>query len=112
MADYRPPVLLARHDQMFFKLTAAEIDRLRKFGAVQTFADGGYLVRAGQQGLGLAVVLSGRVDVSRRDGLGHDQPIVSYGPCDFSGEVGQFSGRAAFVDARAVGPVEALMIPP
>lgn len=112
MADYRPNVLTTRHDQMFFRLTPAEIDRLKRFGETQTFADGGYLIRAGQQGLGMSVVLSGRVDVTRRDGLGHDELVVSYGPQDFIGEVGQLAGRAAFVDARAVGRVEALMIPP
>ena len=112
MADFRPTVLATRRDQMFFLLTAPEIDRLRRFGTVQAFADGGFLVRAGQQGLGMAVLLSGRVDVTRRDGLGHDELVVSYEPRDFIGEVGQLSGRAAFVDARAVGPVEALMIPP
>jgi thioredoxin reductase (NADPH) len=112
MDTYQPPIMLARRDQMFFVLTVAEVDRLRRFGTVQAFADSGYLVRAGQQGLGLAVVLSGSVEVTRRDGLGHDERIVSYGAGDFIGEVGQLSGRAAFVDARAVGPVQALMIPP
>ncbi|MDB5460846.1 MAG: Cyclic nucleotide-regulated FAD-dependent pyridine nucleotide-disulfide oxidoreductase [Caulobacteraceae bacterium] len=112
MDSDRPKTLLTRRDQMFFPLTAAEIDRLRRFGTIQAFADGDYLVRAGQQGLGLAVVLSGRVDVTRRDGLGHDERIVSYRTGDFIGEVGQLSGRAAFVDSRAHGPVQALMIPP
>jgi thioredoxin reductase (NADPH) len=112
MATYLPPFLLTRRDQMFFLLTAEEIGRLRRFGSDRTYADGDYLVRAGEQGRGMAVILSGQVNVTRRDGLGHDELVVSYDGGDFIGEVGQLSGRASFVDARAVGPVEALIIPP
>lgn len=112
MASYQPPVMTTRREQMDFPLTPGEIDRLRRFGSARHYDDGGYLVRAGEQGLGIAVILSGRVQVTRRDGLGHDEPIVTYNAFNFIGEVGQLSGRAAFVDARAVGPVEALMILP
>ncbi len=104
--------MVTRRDQMFFPLTAEEIGRLRRFGSVRRYGIGDYLVRAGEQGLGMAVILSGRVEVTRRDGLGHDELVVRYGEGDFLGEVGQLSGRAAFVDARAQQPVEALMIPP
>jgi len=97
---------------MFFRLTPEEIARLQRFGAQRSFAAGDYLVRAGERGLGMSVILRGHVNVTRRDGLGHDEPVVSYGDGDFIAEVGQLSGRAAFVDARAVGPVEALLITP
>jgi thioredoxin reductase (NADPH) len=109
---YAPPVLKNRREQMYFPLTDDEIDRLRRFGEVRRFVSGDYLVHAGQTGLGMFVILSGRVNVSRRDGLGHDLPIISYRPRHFLAEVGQLSGRASFVDARAVGHVEALAIPP
>jgi thioredoxin reductase (NADPH) len=109
---YAPPVLRNRREQMYFPLTDDEIGRLRRFGEVRRYASGDYLVHAGETGLGMFVILSGRVNVSRRDGLGHDLPIISYRPRHFLAEVGQLSGRASFVDARAVGEVEALAIPP
>ena len=112
MATIQPSIMVTRREQMFFVLTAEETVRLRRFGSERAFAAGDYLVRAGEQGLGLAVILSGKVDVTRRDGLGHDELVVSYAKGSFLGEVGQLSGRAAFVDARAIGPVEALIIPP
>jgi thioredoxin reductase (NADPH) len=97
---------------MYFPLTDAEIARLRRFGEVRHFTAGDFLVHAGETGLGIFVILSGRVNITRRDGLGHDEPVVSYRAHSFVGEVGQLSGRAAFVDAKAVGQVEALVIPP
>ena len=107
-----PLVANSRREQMYFPLTLEEIERLRRFGEVKPFAAGDYLVHAGETGLGMTVILAGRVNVTRRDGLGHDEPVVSYRPGHFIAEVGQLSGRAAFVDARALGVVEALVIPP
>lgn len=109
---YAPPVLQNRREQMYFPLTDDEIGRLRRFGEARRYGPGDYLVHAGETGLGMFVILSGRVNVSRRDGLGHDLPLISYRPRHFLAEVGQLSGRASFVDARAVGQVEALAIPP
>ena len=110
--SYAPPVLRNRREQMYFPLTDEEIGRLRRFGEVRRFASGDYLVHAGETGLGMFVILSGRVNVSRRDGLGHDLPMITYRPRYFLAEVGQLSGRASFIDARAVGHVEALAVPP
>ena len=112
MAEYAPPVVKARREQMYFPLTEHEIDRLRRFGEVRRYAVGDYLVRAGEAGFGMAVVLQGRVDVTRRDGLGHDELVRTYGERHFVAEVGQLSGRAAFVDVRAETEIEALIIPP
>jgi thioredoxin reductase (NADPH) len=58
------------------------------------------------------VVLEGQVSFTRRDGLGHDLPVTLQGVGQFLGEVGQLSGKPAFVDGRAVGEVEALLITP
>ncbi len=112
MASQQPQVAMSRREQMFFPLTEAEIGRLNRFGVVREFEPGDYLVRAGEIGLGMAVILHGRVNITRRDGLGHDEPVVSYRAHYFIAEVGQLSGRASFVDARAVGHVKALVIPP
>ena len=112
MAGLAPSVVRGRREQMYFALTEAEIQRLGRFGQARRFAPGDYIIRAGDLGAGMSVVLSGRVQVTRRDGLGHDDPVVTYRARQFLGEVGQLSGHPAFVDAQAVGPVEVLVIPP
>ena len=90
-AAYAPPVVRTRRSQMYFQLTEAEIGRMRRFGETRHFAIGDYLIRAGEVGFGMAVVLSGQVEVTRRDGLGHDEPIRTYGPRHFVAEVGQLA---------------------
>ena len=97
---------------MFPVLTSAEIDRIRRFGEIRSYAAGDTLVRVGEVGHGQIVILAGDVVVSRVDELGAREPIVTHGPGNFFGELAQLSGRPALVEARAQSPVEALVIPP
>jgi len=107
-----PTIFDSRHAQMFPVLSQAEIDRMRHFGHSETFAEGDMLLRAGERGHGLVVVLGGEVEVTRRDSAGQPQSIVRHGPGSFMGELAQLSGRPALVDARATQQVEALVISP
>lgn len=105
-------VLETRHDQMFPALPPAAIERLRHFGETRSFTDGEALAKAGQSGRGLSIVLSGQVQVSQADGHGGRQVIVEHAEGHFLGELAQLAGRPSLVDSIAVGPVEALVIPP
>jgi len=112
MPPRQRPTMEVRRDQMFPTLDLVEVDRLRRFGQRRGFADGETLVRVGEVGHGLVVILAGEVVVTRRRGEGPGEPIVTHGPGAFMGELAQLSGRPALVDARAQGDVDALMIPP
>ena len=103
---------IPRFEQTFPTLTAAEIARLRRFGAPRRYPEGELLFQTGQPGLGMFIILSGRVALTQHDGLGHTVPLIEEGPGQFLGDVGQLSGQPALVDARAVGDVEAILIPP
>jgi thioredoxin reductase (NADPH) len=100
-----------RYDQMFPVLDAAEIGRLRRFGERRGFRAGERLVATGEVSPGMFVVVSGEVELSQHSVLGRDQPITTYGPGSFTGELAQLSGQPSLVDARATKPVDALLIP-
>jgi thioredoxin reductase (NADPH) len=100
-----------RHHQMFPTLKPEEIARISRFGTVQQFPSGSFLVKAGQRGPGMLVQLTGRVRISQRNGLGEVVPIIEHGPGQFLAEVGQLSGASALVDAEALEDTEALVIP-
>jgi thioredoxin reductase (NADPH) len=102
----------ARREQMFPILEPAEIDRVRRFGERRSYPAGEALVKVGEVGHGLIVVLAGEVAVSRRDELGRQDVIVTHVPGGFFGELSQLSGRPALVDAYAEGMVDVLIIPP
>ena len=75
------------------------------------YAAGEALLRAGQVGHGLIIVLSGKVDVTQRDKHERREPIVTHAPGSFMGELA--SSRAPGAGRRACAePVEALIIPP
>jgi thioredoxin reductase (NADPH) len=120
--------LASRFQQMFPVLSAAEIDRVRRFGEVKRFPAGELLFQAGEAVPGMYVILSGRVAIVPRDGLGQALPVAAFAeligapveemteadPGEVLAELGQLSGRAdlSVFDARAVGDVEAIVVPP
>ncbi len=99
-----------RRTQSLPVLSAAEIKRVQRYGEVRHFRHGERLFEAGQAAFGLYVVLSGKVAISRYDGLGNTSPITEHPPGEFAGEVSQISGRPSLVNGHALGNVAALMI--
>ncbi|CAN5372845.1 FAD-dependent oxidoreductase [soil metagenome] len=96
-------VIDTRRDQMFPTLTPAQIEVATRFasGPARTFAPGEILYDVGERGTAGWLVLEGGIDVVRRDGLGHEAPIVTEGPGQFSGELNQLGGRASIAAGRA-----------
>ena len=101
-----------RHDQVYPTLDALEIERVRRFGNLRSFAAGESLWTVGQVAPGLMVVLAGRVAVTERDQFDNRKTLVVHGRGNFLGELALLSGRPALVDAIAQEPLEALIIPP
>jgi thioredoxin reductase (NADPH) len=121
-------VLASRFHQMFPVLSAAEIDRVRRFGEIRRFQAGEFLSRAGEAAPPMYVILSGRVAIVLRDAFGQALPVApvaeligapleqmtDVAPGEVMAELGHLSGRKdmSAIDARAVGDVEAIVVPP
>jgi thioredoxin reductase (NADPH) len=112
MAAPTQSIIDTRSHQMFPVLEPAEIERVRRFGKVRSYAAGEALAKVGEVGLGLTIILGGNVDITQHDESGRRTAIVTHGPGAFMGELAQLAGRPALVDAHAKEPVEALIIPP
>jgi thioredoxin reductase (NADPH) len=112
MASPVQSILEQRRDQIFPKLDPLDMERVRRFGDVSSFAAGERIMTAGQVSLGLVVILAGRVAVTAHDHLGVGQQIVTHAQGNFMGELADLAGRPALVDATAEGAVEALVVPP
>lgn len=110
------PLALApagRDEHMFPTLTSAEIVRLHRFGTARRYADGEFLIESGRPRAGMLLLLSGRVAVTARDGLGGVSPIVDLGPGQFLAELGSLANTSvSLVDGRALESVDALVILP
>ena len=112
MSAAAPPVIETRRHQLFPTLEPVEIERMRRFGEVRTYRAGEALARAGEKAPGLTIILSGKLEITRRDEAGRSVLIVSHGPGEFTGELAQLAGRPTLVDAVATEPLEGLIIPP
>ena len=112
MNDANPSIIELRRDQIFPHLDATDIERARRFGEIRRFAAGEALAAIGKVGLGLAVILSGQVDVYRHDAHGRRQHLYTFGPGGFVGELAQLAGQPSFGDGLVTEPVEALIFSP
>ncbi|CAN7504558.1 FAD-dependent oxidoreductase [Phenylobacterium sp. LjRoot225] len=111
MATAPSSIIDTRGHQAFPILNPAEIDRLGAFGALRSYAADEHLMKMGESDHGLAVILSGGVDILARE-AGQVRRIVRHHAGSFMGELAQLTGRPSLVEAVAVGAVEAILIPP
>jgi len=111
MSQSARAMIEARKDQMFPTLGQADIDRLRRFGEARSYARGERIVKAGEVAPGLILILSGKAEVTQGSALGRRETIITHGPGQFLGELAQLSARPSLVDAEALEPVEALVVP-
>jgi thioredoxin reductase (NADPH) len=112
MSVQTPSILETRRSQALPILEPAEIERLRRFGESRRFNKGDPLVRIGEAGHGLTIILQGRVMITRHEDASDLHPITIHEAGAFMGELAQLSGKPALVSAYALEPVEAIIIPP
>jgi thioredoxin reductase (NADPH) len=105
-------IIDTRSDQMFPTLDATDIERMRRFGTQQSYRDGEALAQAGVVAAGVTIILSGEVEITQHAQSGRGEHIVTHGSGSFMGELAQLAGRPSLVHAHALGPVEAVIIPP
>jgi thioredoxin reductase (NADPH) len=106
-------VVATRREQTFPVLSASEIERVRPFGSERSFAGGEALQKIGDTGRGMAVVLSGEIEIVHYDNAMLPVPVATYGAGEFMGELAQLAGRPALVDAYArTTTVDALIVLP
>jgi thioredoxin reductase (NADPH) len=102
--------LETRREQIFPLLTAAESQRLQRFGLVRSYAARTALLSAGDSSPGLQVILSGTAKVQPHDEHLRDREIVEHRTGSLVGELNGLSGAASLVDVIASTDVEALVI--
>lgn len=110
MTDTRPDITATRGDDMFLRFNDEQIERLSRFGERRSYRAGEMIVRVGEVGPGMMLILSGRVEVTRPEGPNRVH-IVTHEPGNFMGELAQLSGRPYLVDEQALTDVEAVAIP-
>ena len=111
MTDDFGTTYATRGDQMFLSGGEGELAYLARFANPPRFRGGDYLVRRGEVGPGLMIILSGQVEATQPNS-GEPAHIVTHERGNFMGELAQLSGRPYLVDEKALTDVEVLAIAP
>lgn len=97
---------------LFLDLGKRELQQLAETCVERDYAAGDILVRQGQPGAGLFVIVSGHVQVTQQpEGGGDVRQLATLGPGDVFGEMTLLDDLARSATATASEPVHALLIP-
>jgi thioredoxin reductase (NADPH) len=102
MIDTTGPVqltLASPADQLFPKLTPAQIKRVAVHGRVRPIQRGEVLIEAGDQVVPFFIVTAGEIEIVRPSAAG-ETLITVHGSGEFTGEINMLSGRRSVVRAR------------
>jgi thioredoxin reductase (NADPH) len=101
------PLIRAHAEQIFPKLTPAQIRRVAARGQLRAMERGEVLYEQGDSGLPFFVVVSGEIEVVRPSGT-VETLVTVHGSGQFTGEVGTLSGRRSLFRVRATKPGKAI----
>jgi thioredoxin reductase (NADPH) len=103
--------LAERRAQMFPALTAAQFERITRFGVEETFAPGEIVFEQGDRDVPFYVVVDGELEVVHPS-CEIEQPITVHHAREFTGEATMLADRRVLVRGRARGPLRVLRIEP
>jgi len=88
-----------RYEQIFPRLTDAQLSRISAAGQHRGVQAGELLFEAGDQNTDFFVVISGGIEIVRPV-AGREQPVALLGPGQFTGEINMLSARRAWARGR------------
>jgi thioredoxin reductase (NADPH) len=101
------PLTSSRIEQIFPKLTPAQISRIAVHGHIRAIQPGEVLVEQGESAVPFFVVVSGEIEIVRPSGAA-ETLVTIHGPGQFTGDVYMLSGRRTIVRMRAIKPSEVI----
>ena len=99
-----------KNAHMFAELKPSDLKHLAKLMAETQFAAGSVVIKEGDQTAGFFVVSSGKLEALHGGSAGHDQPLATYGPGDFFGEMALFEDSPRSATVRATEDSECLVM--
>src|ERR1700687_1283295 len=103
------PLSSSRAEQVFPKLTPAQIGRVAAHGRTRDVKPGEVLVEQGDSAIPFFVVVSGELEVVRPSGAA-ETLVTVHGPGQFTGEASTLSGRRALFRRRAAKSGEVIQL--
>ena len=99
-----------RKVSLFSELDERGLKLLAKSVKKRTFEKGEYLVKQGDDGIGLFIIMSGKVKVTKKTGDGSEIDIATHGPGDFIGEFSVLDGAKRTASVSALEKTECALL--
>ena len=96
--------------ELFSALSPKYLKKIAGLCKERNFKQGEYLVRQGEEGLGLFLVTAGKVQVEKKTAGGKTLEIASHGPGELIGEMSVLDGALRTADVRAVTDCQCLVL--
>ena len=96
---------------LFRHLSRPKLEALLQIAQERVYAPGEYILRQGESGKGLLVLLQGLVAIQVRSTSGEERVIVHLGPGQILGEIALVDRGPHSASAVAVQPTKGLFIP-
>jgi CRP/FNR family cyclic AMP-dependent transcriptional regulator len=95
---------------LFKRLSARQRSRLARHATTRTYQAGDVIIREGDTGMTLYVILTGAARVTRRSAEGHTVSLHEMGPAGFFGEMGLLDDVVRSATITASAPVECALL--
>lgn len=95
---------------LFSNLEPKFIKGLAQISTERDFAAGEVLMRQGEDGIGLFIILSGKVKIEKTDSSGRQVELASNGPGDVMGELAVLDGARRTATVTATEPTKCLVL--
>lgn len=87
---------------LFNEISVEELGRVAGIAVEKTYEEGSYLVRQGEPGRSLVMIVEGHMEISGKTGEGREGTIGVLGPMQTFGETGLFDDRPSLVSAQVI----------
>lgn len=95
---------------LFANLEPKYIKGIAQICTERDFAAGAQLMKQGEDGIGLFIILSGRVKIEKTDQSGRQVELASNGPGDIMGELAVLDGAKRTATVTATEPTKCLVL--
>ena len=92
------------------KLPEAKLTKLASIMRVQSFANGSYIIRQGDEGSRFYIINEGEVKCTRANSQGQEEELIRLGPNEFFGERALITNEVRKANVIAIGNVECLVL--
>jgi signal-transduction protein with cAMP-binding, CBS, and nucleotidyltransferase domain len=92
------------------KLPEGKLTKLASIMRVQSFSNGSYIIRQGDEGSRFYIINEGEVKCTRSNAQGQEEELIRLGPNEFFGERALITNEARKANVLAIGNVECLVL--